>query len=148
MTVADLQAGDYTISCDPGRLDVASIHAYLATSYWSPGIPREVVERGIAHSLPFAVYRGEEQVGFARVITDRATFAYLADVYILEPHRGQGLSKRMIEYVLAHPDLQGLRRLMLATRDAHGLYRRFGFTPLKDASRIMERLKASQYRAA
>jgi GNAT superfamily N-acetyltransferase len=143
VTVANLRAGDYTISCDRARLDVAAIHAYLTTSYWSPGIPREIVERGIEHSLPFGVYRGEEQVGFARVITDRATFAYLADVYILEPHRGQGLSKRLMEYVLAHPDLQGLRRFMLATRDAHGLYRAFGFTPLNDASRILERLRAS-----
>lgn len=148
MTVADLQAGDYTISCDPARLDVASIHAYLATSYWSPGIPREIVERGIEHSLPFGVYRGTKQVGFARVITDRATFAYLADVYILEAHRGQGLSKRLMECVLAHPDLQGLRRIMLATRDAHGLYRTFGFTPLDDATRIMEKLQASPYRSA
>lgn len=148
MTVANVRADEYTISCDRARLDVASIHAYLVTSYWSPGIPREIVERGIEHSLPFGVYRGEEQVGFARVITDRATFAYLADVYILEPHRGQGLSKRLMEYVLAHPDLQGLRRFMLATRDAHGLYRTFGFTPLNDASRIMERLRASPYRTA
>jgi GNAT superfamily N-acetyltransferase len=148
VTVADLQTGDYTISCQRARLDVASIHAYLAISYWSSGIPREVVERGIEHSLPFGVYRGEEQVGFARVVTDCATFAYLADVYILEPHRGQGLSKRLMEYVLAHPDLQGLRRFMLATRDAHGLYRTFGFTPLSDPSRIMEKLRASPYRAA
>ena len=143
MTVADLQTGEYTISCDRERLDIASIHACLATSYWSPGIPREIVERGIEYSLPFGVYRGAEQVGFARVITDRASFAYLADVYILEPHRGRGLSKRLMEYVLAHPDLQGLRRFMLATRDAHGLYREFGFTPLKDASRIMEKRQAS-----
>jgi GNAT superfamily N-acetyltransferase len=128
----------YSISSDPARLDLVAIHAFLARSYWSPGIPFATVERAVAHSLAFGVYDGEEQVGFARVITDRATFAYLADVYILEDHRGRGLARRLIQAVLAHEDLQGLRRVMLATRDAHALYAGYGFTPLAKPDRLME----------
>jgi GNAT superfamily N-acetyltransferase len=119
----------YDISTDRGRLQPEAIHAYLTRSYWATGIPREVVDRAIANSLCFGLYRGDAQVGFARVITDKTTFAYLADVYVLEEHRGQGLSKRLVETILAHPELQGLRRFLLATRDAHGLYARFGFGP-------------------
>ena len=122
----------YDISTDPGRLQLAAIHAYLTRSYWSPGIPRELVARAIANSLCFGVYQGDAQVGFARVVTDKASFAYLADVYVLEEHRGRGLSKRLVEQVLAHPELQGMRRFLLATRDAHGLYAQFGFkAPVK-----------------
>src|ERR1700756_3519662 len=128
----------YDISSDPTRLQPAAIHAYLTRSYWSPGIPKEVVERAIANSLCFGIYLGEAQVGFARVVTDKASFAYLADVYVLEEHRGQGLSKRLVETILAHPDLQGLRRFMLATRDAHGLYAQFGFTPPARPEYLME----------
>jgi GNAT superfamily N-acetyltransferase len=128
----------YSISSDRSRLDVGMIHAYLSQSYWSPGIPRAVVERAIANSLCFGVFEGDEQVGFARVVTDRATFAYLADVFVLEAHRGKGLSKALMREIKAHPELQGLRRWLLATRDAHDLYRQFGFKELGNPSRIME----------
>jgi GNAT superfamily N-acetyltransferase len=135
----------YTISTDRTRFDVVAIHAFLSRSYWSPGIPRATVERAIANSLAFGVFHGVEQVGFARVITDRTTFAYLADVYILEGHRGQGLGKRLIETILAHEDLQGLRRFMLATRDAHALYAGFGFKALAAPDRLMEILDPHVY---
>lgn len=132
------QRGDYRISTDPQQLDLAAVHAYLAQSYWSPGIARERVERAAANSLCFGLFHGDQQVGFARVVTDKTTFAYLADVYILEAHRGQGLSKWLMATILAHPDLQGLRRFMLATRDAHSLYAQFGFTALANPGRLME----------
>jgi GNAT superfamily N-acetyltransferase len=128
----------YEITCDVARLDVGAIHSFLSASYWSPGIPRAVVERAIANSLCFGVFHEGKQVGFARVITDKATFAYLADVYILTEHRGKGLSRRLMEQVTQHPDLQGLRRVLLATRDAHALYAKFGFKPLAAPERIME----------
>jgi GNAT superfamily N-acetyltransferase len=128
----------YDISTDPSRLQLDAIHAYLTRSDWSPGIPRDVVARGIANSMCFGLYQGESQVGFARVITDRASFAYLADVYVLEEHRGQGLSKRLVGEILAHPELQGLRRFLLATADAHGLYAQFGFRALARPSNMME----------
>jgi GNAT superfamily N-acetyltransferase len=128
----------YEFSCGKQRLDIEAIHAFLTQSYWSPGIPRAVVERAIANSLCFAVFHDNKQVGFARVITDKATFAYLADVYILPEHRGQGLAKRLVEQVLQHPQLQGLRRMMLATLDAHGLYGKYGFKPLAAPERILE----------
>lgn len=132
----------YLISDDSGLLDLGVVHGYLSRSYWSTGIPREVVERAARNSLAFGVYLDSaarpEQVGFARVITDRATFAYLSDVFILEGHRGRGLSKRLVEHILAHPDLRGLRRFCLLTKDAHGLYRQYGFGPIEDPSRYME----------
>jgi GNAT superfamily N-acetyltransferase len=129
---------DYEISADPARLDVDAIHRFLSTeAYWSPGVARETVERSIENSFCFGVYRGEEQVGFARVVTDRATFAWLADVYILDAHRGHGLGKRLIAAILAQPELQGLRRWLLATADAHGLYRRFGFAEVENAGRFL-----------
>ena len=128
----------YDISTDPSRLQLDAIHAYLNRSYWSPGIPRDVVARAIAHSMCFGLYQGESQVGFARVVTDKASFAYLADVYVLEAHRGQGLSKRLVGEILAHPDLQGLRRFLLATADAHGLYSQFGFNALARPQNMME----------
>ena len=137
----------YAISTDRQRLDVAAIHAYLTQSYWSPGVPRAVVERAIANSLCFGVYRGAEQVGFARVVTDKATFAYLADVFILAPHRGQGLSKWLMAVITGHEDLQGLRRFMLGTKDAHPLYEKFGFTALANPARMMEILKPDVYRS-
>ena len=137
----------YSISTDTTRFDIDAIHAYLARSYWSPGIPRATVERAIANSLAFGVFEGPEQVGFARVVTDRATFAYLADVYILEAHRGRGLARRLVETILAHEDLQSLRRFMLATRDAHGLYAAFGFQPLAKPERLMEIHRPDAYRA-
>ncbi|HEX6565601.1 MAG TPA: GNAT family N-acetyltransferase [Chthoniobacterales bacterium] len=136
------------ISTELAWLDLELIHYFLSEhSYWARGIPRDVVARSIANSLCFGVYAsgkgaldpGRRQVGFARVTTDRATFAYLADVFILPGHRGQGLSKRLMEAVLAHQDLQGLRRWMLATADAHELYRRFGFAELSQPDRFMQR---------
>ena len=129
---------DYEITTDPTRFDIDAIHAFLSRSYWSPGVPKAIVERAIAHSLCFGVLHGKEQVGFARVITDRATFAYLADVYVLEAHRGKGLSRRLMEAVMHHADLQGLRRMLLVTRDAHGLYAGYGFKPLAVPDRMME----------
>lgn len=140
----------YEISSDPGRLQPDAIHAYLVRSYWSPGIPRATVERAIANSLCFGIYadRGDTQVGFARVVTDKATFAYLADVYVLEAHRGQGLSKQLVALILAHPELQGLRRFILATADAHGLYAQFGFKPLAAPDRMMEIRHPNPYGAA
>ena len=136
---------EYEISTDKQRLDVAAIHGYLAQSYWSPGVTRDVIERAIEGSLCFGVFHQDKQVGFARVVTDKATFAYLADVFILEPHRGKGLSKRLMESVFAHPDLQGLRRFLLATKDAHGLYKQFGFTELANPARFMEIHKPDVY---
>jgi N-acetylglutamate synthase-like GNAT family acetyltransferase len=143
-----MHLNEYTISTDRSRLDVAAIHAFLTRSYWSPGVPLAVVERAIANSLCFGILRGEEQVGFARVITDKATFAYLADVYVLEAHRGKGLSKRLIEVIQAHEDLQGLRRFMLVTKDAQGLYAQFGFKELAHPSRMMEKVNPDVYAAA
>jgi len=120
----------YRLSTDAREMDVAAIHAYLTESYWAQGIPREIVAKAIAGSLCFGIFKGEEQVAFARVVSDRATFAWLGDVYVLEHHRGRGLAKWLMEAVVAHPQLQGLRRFMLATRDAHGLYEKFGFAPV------------------
>jgi GNAT superfamily N-acetyltransferase len=133
----------YLVSTDRSRLDLEVIHGYLSSSYWAAGVPEEVVRRSIEDSLCFGVYRGEEQVGFARVITDRATFAYLADVFVLEGHRGRGLGRWLVEVVLSHPELRGLRRWMLATRDAHELYRRYGFAELGRPGIFMERKDAS-----
>ena len=130
---------DYEITTDPSRFDIKAIHAFLKESYWSPGIAFEVVERAIKNSLCFSILQEGRQVGFARVISDFTTFGYLADVYVLETHRGQGLSKWLMQTILTHPDLQGLRRFMLATRDAHGLYHQFGFQALEDPSKIMEK---------
>lgn len=139
---------DYLVSTNPAWLDLDVIHQFLSEhSYWARGIPRDVVARSIANSLCFGVYSVENtpsnsnrpQVGFARVTTDRATFAYLGDVFILPEHRGRGLSKRLMEAILAHPDLQGLRRWMLATADAHELYRKFGFGLLSQPERFMQR---------
>jgi GNAT superfamily N-acetyltransferase len=141
-----VRRGEYRITTDRRDLDVRAIHGFLTQSYWSPGVPIGVVERAIANSLCFGVLHGLDQVGFARVITDRATFAYLCDVYVLEAHRGRGLSKWLLEVIRGHADLQGLRRFLLATRDAHGLYAQFGFTPLANPSRIMEVLDAEVYR--
>ena len=135
----------YEISTDPARLDLDAIHAFLTQSYWSPGIARATVARAIANSLCFGVFWQGQQVGFARMVTDKTTFAYLCDVYVLEAHRGRGVSKQLMDYVVKHPDLQGLRRMMLATRDAHGLYAQFGFTPLSAPDRIMEVLQPNIY---
>ena len=127
------------------EIDAAAAHAYLARSYWSPGIPLTTVARALANSLCIAVQHHGEQVGFARVVTDRATFAYLADVYVLEEHRGRGLAQAMVAWLQDHPELQGLRRWLLMTVDAHPLYETLGWSPLAHPERGMERLFADVY---
>ncbi|MCA6100360.1 GNAT family N-acetyltransferase [Bradyrhizobium australafricanum] len=140
---------DYEISADPHRLDVEVIHTFLAKdSYWARGIPGSTVERAIDNSICFGVYHRAAQVGFARIVTDRSTFALLADVFILEAHRGKRLSKWLVRCVVEHEDLQGLRRFLLATSDAHGLYRQFGFEALGNPSRFMEIVRPDIYRSA
>lgn len=121
--------GKYSISTDPDLMDIPLVHDYLSNqSYWAKGIPKEVVERSIKHSISFGIYQDKKQIGFARVVSDHATFAYLADVFILDEYRGQGLSKWLMEVIHSYPELQGLRRWLLGTRDAHGLYEKFGWT--------------------
>ncbi len=137
--------GAYMISTDNDRLDLSLIHSFLTKSYWAEGIPFETVKRSIERSLSFGIYRDGQQVGFARLVTDYATFAYVADVFILEPFRGQGLSKWLLEIMMTHPDLQGFRRWILGTKDAHGLYRQYGFTELKWPERFMEKLVPDVY---
>jgi GNAT superfamily N-acetyltransferase len=133
------ERGEYSISTDADRLDIDLIHRFLSEeSYWAPGVKREIVERSIENSISFGLYRGSAQVGFARVVTDRAAFAYLADVFVLPGDRGRGLGKWLVETVLSHPDLQNLRRFFLGTADAHSLYERHGFRPV-DPARMMER---------
>jgi GNAT superfamily N-acetyltransferase len=134
----EVRRGEYSISTDRKKLDVAAIHTYLTTSYWSPGIPLATVEKAVRGSICFGLYHGAAQIGLARVVTDCATYAYLCDVYILEQHRGQDLGKWLMETVVSHPELQGLRRFTLATRDAHGLYAQYGFQPLAEPARHME----------
>ena len=131
--------GAYLMTTDKARMDLEMIHSFLKSSYWASGVPEETVRRSVENSLTFGVFEGGEQVGFARVVTDHATFAYLADVFVLRGHRGRGLGKWMMEIILSQPDLQGLRRWMLATRDAHGLYRRYGFTGLENPQIFMEK---------
>ena len=140
--------GDYVISTDSARIDLDVVHGYLATSYWAEGIPRDLVARSIECSMPFGVYRGEAQVGFARVITDRATFGYLGDVFVLPEHQGHGLGTWLVETIVAHPELQGFRRWVLLTRDAHALYRKVGFTDVAKPERYMERWTPDAYRRA
>jgi GNAT superfamily N-acetyltransferase len=132
--------GDYTIDTNPARLDVDAIHAYLVDAYWSVGRTRPIVEESLRHSINFGLYHGQSQVGLARVISDCAIFAYLCDVYILEEHRGYGLGKWLIDTVLHDPAFATVRRWMLATNDAHGLYTQFGFTPLARPHIMMELL--------
>jgi GNAT superfamily N-acetyltransferase len=129
---------EYEIDDDPGRVDLDVVHGFLTGSYWAEGVPRDVVERSVANSLNLGLYHGESQVGFTRVVTDRATFAWVADVFVLPGHRGRGLAHWMIETLLAHPDMAGMRRFMLATSDAHQVYADCGFTPLADPGRFME----------
>jgi N-acetylglutamate synthase-like GNAT family acetyltransferase len=130
--------GEYRISTDPQLLDLEVVHGFLSNeSYWAQGRSLETIKRSIEHSLAFGVYEGERQIGFCRVITDYATLAWLADVFILEAYRGRGLSVWLVETVLAHPELQGLKRWLLATKDAHGLYAKYGFEPLADPERWM-----------
>jgi len=138
--------GAFSISTDKARLDREVIHRFLGGSYWAPEIPREIVDRSIEGSMCFGIYDGACQVGFARVITDGATFAYLADVFVLESHRRQGLAAWLMETIKGHPDLQGLRRWLLMTRDAHDLYARFGFRAMDEPRRCMEIVDRGIYR--
>ena len=140
-------AAGFVADDDPGRLDLDVVHGFLRTAYWSPGIPRDIVVRAVANSLSLGVYVGDDgrggaggrgaQVGFARAVTDRATFAWIADVFVLPEYRGHGLGRFVVSTLLAHPDLQGLRRMLLATADAHELYRSYGFEDLDDPSRFL-----------
>ena len=136
----------YEFTSDASKVEVSLVHRWLSEeSYWAKGIPFAIVTRSIANSICFSIlHPADGQVGFARVITDRASFAYLADVFVLTPHRGKGLSKRLMTYIQAHPDLQGLRRWLLATRDAHALYAQFGFVP-PVPGRLMERVNPKVY---
>jgi len=144
--VVESRRGEFLISTDPARLDLDMIHGFLTNCYWAKGIPREVVARSIEHALCFGVYDGSgAQVGFARVVSDFATVAYLGDVFVLESHRRHGLGKWLMECVMEHPALQDLRRWILVTRDAHGLYSQFGFTPVKAPESYMELHRADVY---
>jgi len=145
--MSEWHRGEYAISTDPARLDRRLIHDFLArSSYWAADIPESVVTRALEHSLCFGLYAPSGQIGLARVVTDRATVAYLADVFVLPAYCGRGLSKWLMEVVVAHPDLQGLRRFLLNTRDAHGLYRQYGFTTLSNTEWAMERFDPDVYR--
>ena len=128
---------EFEISTDRARLDVALVYEFLRTSYWAEGRRRSVVERSIEHSLCFGVYHLGRQVAFARVVSDRAVFAYLMDVFVIPEFRGRGISKALMRAVLNHPELQNLRMFLLATKDAHGLYESFGFRPLTEPERLM-----------
>jgi ribosomal protein S18 acetylase RimI-like enzyme len=143
---AEERRGEYWLSCDLDRMSVDVIHGYLSQEYWSKGIPREVVARSMQNSLCFGVFHETEQVGFARVITDFATFAYVADVFVLKQHRGRGLATWLMQFVMKHPQLQGLRRWVLATRDAHGLYEKVGFK-LLNPDRWMEIVVPNIYKS-
>jgi GNAT superfamily N-acetyltransferase len=139
MNTYEVRHEDILISDDREKLDRALVHRFLSErTYWSPGVSREIVERSIEHSHCFGVYKSGQQIGFARVVTDFATFAWLADVFIIEEERGKGFSKKLVAAILAHPLLQELRRFLLGTRDAHGLYAQFGFTSLQYPERFME----------
>ena len=139
------QRGPYVVSTDKRRVDLATVHGFLTASYWAAGVPVEIVQRSIEHSLVFGVYQGQQQCGFARVITDFATFAYLADVFILEAFRGKGLGVWLMECIVTHPRLQGLRRWTLFTSDAHGLYEKVGFRRAASTERLMERVFPNIY---
>lgn len=136
----------YDISLDPARLRLDLIHGFIGQSYWASGMPRETMARAIANSLCVGAYRGGDQVGFARVVTDRATFAYLADVFVLPEHGGKGLAKAMVQALHDHPELQGLRRWMLATSDAHGVYAALGWQPIAQPELFMQRHDPDVYR--
>jgi len=147
MQTIEFHRDRYLISTDPARLDITAIHDFLTNeSYWAKGIQRETVEKAIAHSLCFGVYEAGQQIGYARVISDYATYGYLDDVYLLESYRGKGLGKWLMECVVSHPELQTLRRFMLATRHAQKFYNQFGFNALKYPDRHLERLALDFYK--
>jgi GNAT superfamily N-acetyltransferase len=131
------------LTTDAARVDLELVHGFLRDSYWARGVTRDVVERSIAGSIPFSLFAGPRQIGFARVISDRATFAYLADVFVVEAERGRGRARWMMERIVAHPELEGLRRWMLVTRDAQRLYAGVGFTPITRPERFMERMRST-----
>jgi GNAT superfamily N-acetyltransferase len=133
-----IDRGDLRLTDDPSAIDLDVVHGFLAASYWAANIPRATLEKALAHSLCFSLLKDGRQIGFARCVTDRATYAYLADVFVLEAHRGAGVGTWFMQVVFSHPDLQGLRRFQLATRDAHGLYRKFGFDVPAHPERLME----------
>jgi len=135
----ETQKDSYSISTDPARLDIDAIAAMLTRAYWAQGRTREMIARYVQHSLVFGIYHGEQQIGLARIVSDYTTFAWLCDVFIHEDHRGKGLGKWLMETIHSHPDLQGLRRWLLATRDAHGLYEQFGWTSLDNPTRWMNK---------
>jgi len=144
--IVEHHRGEFVISTDPARLDLDVIHDFLTNCYWAKGIPRNLVARSIEHSLCFGIYDGTgAQVGFARVISDFATIAYIGDVFVLESQRGRGLGKWLMECITRHPALQNLRRWILTTRDAHGLYEQVGFTPVKFPERYMELHRPNVY---
>lgn len=148
MTGNEWQRGELRITTDQGQLHFETIHAFLANqSYWAKGISRSTLEKSIRNSLCFGLFQGNKQVGFARVISDQATIAYLADVFVLPEHRGRGLAKWLMECILSHPDLQGLRRWILVTEDAHGLYRKYEFTQLAHPEGFMERHNPDVYKS-
>lgn len=142
------QTKTYVITSDPSLIDVEAAHAFLSQSYWATQIPIELLRKAIQNSICFAARFQDSQIGFARVITDKSTFGYLADVYVLEEHRGNGVARLIMDAVVRHPDLQGLRRFMLATRDAHGLYEKYGFVPLSTPDRIMEIFRPNVYQCS
>ena len=137
---------EYLLSTDKSKIDVEAVHHFLSHSYWAQNIPVEVVQKSIDNSLCFAIYHQQRLIGFARAISDFATFAYLADVFILPGERGKGLSKWLMEIIMDHPQLRGLRRFTLATRDAHGLYAQFGFTPFDKPERWMQKHDPEVYK--
>lgn len=146
MTNYRCEKNGFVVATDPALLDLDAVHGFLSRSYWAEGIPRETVARALRYSLCFGLYREKEQIGLARVISDFTTYAYLCDVYVLEPYRGKGLATWLMECVLRHPDLQGLRRFNLVTRDAHGLYRKFGFVEPANPGGYMELLRRNIYK--
>jgi GNAT superfamily N-acetyltransferase len=142
-----ISEGSIVVTTDRSRLDLDVIHGFLTTAYWSKGVPRETVARSMEHSLCFGAFDGDRQVGFARVISDLTTFAYICDVFALESHRKRGVGKSLMAAIMAHPELQGLRLWTLFTRDAHGLYRQFGFGPPAHPERLMQVLATDPYHA-
>ena len=145
MPFAEWTRDDCLVTTDPARVDVDAVHGYLTASYWAEGIPRDTVQRSIHNAIPFMLYAGGKPAGFSRVVSDRATVAYIGDVFVLPEFRGRKLSVWMMECIVAHPELQGLRRWILLTRDAHGLYAKFGFTTLAAPERWMERWTRDPY---
>ena len=149
MTAKEWRRGEFRITTDQLQLDLETIYGFLANqSYWAKGIPRSTLEESIRNSLCFGLFQGNKQVGFARVITDQATIAYLGDVFVLPEYRGRGLAKWLMECIVSHPDVQGLRRWILVTEDAHGLYRKYGFAQLAHPQGFMERHIADVYKSA